>query len=303
LSEDRVDLVHVASAGPRALVALCAARKLRLPVVGSFDIDCLTATSLRRRYLRMLLGRCNKTLVSSDCARITVGGLTAPESVAVWRPGVSTETFSPSKRSESLREQWNVSKGRIAVVYAGTLSEAHGADRLITLERALRRSHPMHRLIVAGDGPAMSELRSGCPDAIFLGNVPGGQMPEVLASADLLVSPSERQSTYHAVLEAQACGLPVVVMARGAARERTVAGAGVLCRSDVDLIVDTAALIRTDERRRTMGRAAREFAAIQRWEFGLAPIFAHYRSDAARSAQRRMAASGEPYRGQTYEKA
>ncbi|RPI50212.1 MAG: glycosyltransferase [Acidobacteria bacterium] len=290
LREHRIELVHIAAAGPLAFTALYVAARLRLPIVGSFDIDFLTATALRRRYLRSLLRLCDKVLVSSACARSTIEDVAAPETLVVWRPGVDIETFAPSKRSESLREKWHVSKSRVAVVYAGTLSEGHGANRLLALELALRRLHPMHRLIVAGDGPALPELRYRCSEAVFLGNVPGGQMPEVIASADLLVSPSERQSTYHAVLEAQACGLPVVVMARGAARERAADAAAVVCRSDVDFIVDTAALIRTDARRSTMGHAAREFAMHQQWESGLAPIFAQYRSaaDASGPARRRL---------------
>jgi glycosyltransferase involved in cell wall biosynthesis len=248
--------------------------------VGSFDVDALTETPLRRRYLRTLAHLCDKMLVSSSCARTTLCRVTDAEKIGTWRPGVDIETFTPRKRSAAVRESWQVSQNRIAVVYAGTLSEQHGASRLLSLELALRRTYPMHRLIVAGDGPALSELRYRCSQALFLGHVPDAQMPEVLASADVFVSPSERQSTHHAVLEAQASGLPVVVMARGAARERVAPGASIVCRSDADFIVDTAALIRTEARRVAMGQVAREHAVLQQWETGLAPLFATYRGAA-----------------------
>jgi glycosyltransferase involved in cell wall biosynthesis len=285
-----VELVHIAAAGPLALTALCVAARLRLPVVGSFNTDFLTATPIRRRYLRTLADLCDKVLVSSSCGREAMAGYTVPEKVAQWRPGVDVEMFAPKKRSTSLRERWQVSESRPAVIYAGTICEERGASRLLSLELELRRTRPMHRLIVAGDGPALAELQYRCSDAIFLGVVPRVNMPEVLASADLFVSPSERESTHHAVLEAQASGLPVVAMGRGAGRERVADATALVCRSDADFIVHAATLVRTNARRAAMGLAARAHAIDQRWESGLAPLFAEYRiaSDTRRSVPRKL---------------
>ena len=277
VQQHSIDLVHIATSRPTALAALVAAARLKLPVVGSFDLDFLSATAVRRKYLRVLASLCNNVLVSSSCARDTLRTVAGFDTVALWRPGVDIETFTPEKRSTNLRERWEVSQSRAAVIYAGRLSDEYGAHRLLSLEPALRRSHPIHRLIVAGEGPALPELRYRCDHAVFLGHVPDSQMPELLASADLFVSPSERQSTYHAVLEAQASGLPVVVMARGAAPERVGRDAAVICSCDADFIVHTAALVRTDARRVAMGRAARAHAVVQQWDSGLALIYAEYR--------------------------
>ena len=277
IQQHNIELVHIATSGPTALAALAIAARLKLPVIGSFDLDCLSATPIRRRYLRVLARLCSKLLVSSSGARDILCNVAKPEKVALWRPGVDIETFAPEKRSTRLRERWQVSQNRAAVIYAGTVSEQHGAARLLSLEMALRRTYPVHRLIVAGDGPALPELRHRCANALFLGHVPDSQMPELLASADLFVSPSERLSTHHAVLEAQASGLPVVVMARGAARERVAKDAAVVCSCDADFIVDTAALVRTEARLIAMRRAAREHAMVQQWESGLAPLYAEYR--------------------------
>jgi hypothetical protein len=72
-------------------------------------------------------------------------------------------------------------------------------------------------------------------------------------------------------------------MTKGAARERSTSDAAIVCRSDADFIVGTAALVRTEDRRASMGRAARQHALAQRWESGLAPLFAQYRALAASS--------------------
>lgn len=195
--------------------------------------------------------------------------------------------FAPSKRSDSLRDYWEVSDARPAVIYAGTLSNDRGARLLLSMEAALRRTRPMHRLIVAGDGPSRGELQARCTNAIFIGAVPRAQMPQVLASADLFVCPSEASSTNLALLEAQASGLPVVVMQRGSARERVSDSTAIVCRCPADFIVETAALVRTDVRRKAMGLAAREYATRQEWSAGLTPFYAVYRAAAEMSRLRR----------------
>jgi glycosyltransferase involved in cell wall biosynthesis len=154
------------------------------------------------------------------------------------------------------------------------------------MEVALYRTRPMHQLIVAGDGPARAELQARCPKAIFLGTVPRAEMPAVLASADLYICPSEAASTNLAVLEAQASGLPVLVMERGSASEHVGDSSAIVCRGHADFIVETAALIRTDTRRRAMALAAREYALGHEWPAGLTSVYAEYR-DAAQVSRRR----------------
>ena len=138
----------------------------------------------------------------------------------------------------------------------------------------------MHRLIVVGDGECRAEIEYKCDQAVFTGPLPQREMPTVLASADLFVCPSECCSTNQVLLEAQASGLPVLVMERGSAPERVSECSGRVCRSTTDLIVETAALIRNDVRRKAMGKAAREHGLQQTWENAVATLYAEYRAAA-----------------------
>jgi len=63
LQRQRIELIHIASCGHVALLALLLAAKRHLPLVGSFDLDSLTTTALRRRYLRTLSEVCHAILV------------------------------------------------------------------------------------------------------------------------------------------------------------------------------------------------------------------------------------------------
>ena len=286
-ARENVTVIHVAGTAT-APEAMYVAWRLGLPVVATVDTTFASGSWIQRTYARMVYRSCQLLFLPSIAARDRMIRISAvPTALVTWRPGVDSDAFSPLRRSVVLRQEWRVSEERPAVIYAGRLSQDHGVQRLLSLEVALRRSHPMHRLIVVGDGPGRAELETRCSDALFIGDVPHHRMPEILASADLFVSPGERDSAAHAVLEAQAAGLPCVVMETGSAAERVSNASSIVCRSAVDLIIGTAALVRDPARRREMGRVARSCAVGQDWASGLAPLYAGYRTAAEGSGARR----------------
>jgi len=288
IERDRVDLLHLAVQGPAAAAILYLAWRSSLPVVGSFDLMRVGTSRTQATWFSTLHRRCDRLLVASMCARrrMIEAGVHA-ERIVQWRPGVDCRTFTPAMRLSTLRERWQVSDSRPALIYAGHLSDGHGARRLLSLELALQRSHPMHRLIIVGDGPSRAELEFRCSRAVFVGRVARERMPEILASGDLFVSPGEEGQTAHAVLEAQASGLPCLVMEGGSAAERVSEASAVVCGSTVEWIVGTASMLRDHVRRKERGRAAREHALRQDWVNGLSPLYAGYRLAADTSDARR----------------
>jgi glycosyltransferase involved in cell wall biosynthesis len=287
VERDRDDLIHILTTGALAVAALYIARRLRIPIVGSFDTALARGTLIQRQYLRMLCRSCDRLLVPSMLAlnRLIGQGLSEAR-LLLWRPGVDCGMFAPSRRSAELRERWQVDDGRPAVIYAGRLKNDACVAGLLSIEFALRRSHPMHRLIVVGDGPGRDVLQARCSQAMFVGAVPHEAMPELLASADVFIAPGDRDSAAHAVLEAQASGLPCVVMNDSSAGERVSPASALRCGSLVDMIVETAALVRDASRRVAMARAAREHALRQQWAPGLSSLFTGYRSVAQLSDSR-----------------
>jgi glycosyltransferase involved in cell wall biosynthesis len=74
-------------------------------------------------------------------------------------------------------------------------------------------------LLIAGDGEARREVRRAFADAPcrveFLGRIPPDELARLYAAADLLVWPAINEAFGMALLEAQACGLPVLAGAFG----------------------------------------------------------------------------------------
>ena len=104
---------------------------------------------------------------------------------------------------------------------------------LPALQEVVRRRPDMDfELVIAGDGPLREELQQQAQElgwgrrVQFLGMVSPEQVPSVIASCHFLIFPSSRrgESLGLAVLEAMACGRPVVAADSGAMRELVIAG-------------------------------------------------------------------------------
>ena len=123
------------------------------------------------------------------------------------------------------------------------------------------------RLLMIGDGPDRSRAEAfarehGMGDhVIFLGNVPN--IEEIIGGCDVFMLPSETESFGMAALEALASEVPVVATRTGGLPEVIVDGeVGYLVEvGDTKALAERTITILADpEKRRTMGRAAREHA-------------------------------------------
>jgi len=96
------------------------------------------------------------------------------------------------------------------LLFAGRLSEEKGVFDLAGILAGVRVRHPRTQLVVCGSGPAEERLRAQLPDALFLGWLPPESLARCYSAADFLVLPSRFDTFGCAVLEALACGLPVL---------------------------------------------------------------------------------------------
>ena len=305
LAQDEIHVVHLTSAGPAGAAARFLARRTGLRLVGSFHTrlggpkpSVWYPRTQMDSYIRWLYGRCERVLVPShdSSERLGAAGWDSTR-LAVWPRGVDSRVFAPERRSESLRDRWGVSDKRPAVLYAGRLSREKGLSLLDQIGSLLYRRRRAYRFIIAGDGPMSQELRQAIPDAVFMGQLPQNQLAVAIASADVFVFPSDNDAAGSAVLEAQACGVPVIVSAAGAPRENMIDGeTGLVCRPGdpaafaagiEQLLVDRC-------RRARMGVDARRFAAVRSWDVSLAALSASYRAAAAPGAPDAHAAGCQP---------
>ncbi|MFL6124121.1 glycosyltransferase [Actinophytocola sp.] len=136
--------------------------------------------------------------------------------------GVDLDTFAP-RRSAPPPEV-------VRLVYAGRLSHEKNPRPVIGAVRHLAGSGVLVRLDVYGEGPEHAALRRsarGLP-VEFHGHVSDrAVLARALSAADVAFAPSLAETFGLSILEAMACGTPVVTSVTGGAPELLAPGAGV----------------------------------------------------------------------------
>ncbi|HLU47899.1 MAG TPA: glycosyltransferase, partial [Planctomycetota bacterium] len=211
---------------PSGAIAAPVARRAGLPLVlwahGS-DLTRFGRRPIVGLLARAALRRARLVLaVSRELRRIAIEELGAdPDKVTVLPMGVA-RTFHPqnSTRSElPSRGDRRDDTFALELLYVGDLTREKGVeDLLLALDRAWARGCRA-RLRTIGSGPMArdgSSLRSAPPEAVVhLGPRRPEEIAALLREVDLLVHASWREGAPLAVMEALACGTPVVATAVG----------------------------------------------------------------------------------------
>ncbi|MGD9511853.1 MAG: glycosyltransferase family 4 protein [Geminicoccaceae bacterium] len=163
-----------------------------------------------RRLMAWAARRASASIAVSKALADLLIGIGAPEERVIVLPnGVDLDLFRPldhvpTRQSRDLRSH--------VILSVGNLIPLKGHDLVI---EALRRL-PEHRLLIVGEGPErgslerMAEKLHVSSRVTLLGPLPHGRMPAVYGAADVLILASEREGWPNVLLEALACGTPVV---------------------------------------------------------------------------------------------
>jgi glycosyltransferase involved in cell wall biosynthesis len=169
------------------------------------------------------------------------------------------------------------------------LERIYGLDVLLRAAALVRAQIPDLRVRLVGDGAERGRLAAladelGLRQAVeWRGRVPLAALPGELAALHVFAAPSRVPEAFGvALLEAQACGVPVVASAVGGLPEVVAHGeTGQLVPPEdaAALAAALADLLRDAERRRAMGQAARRFVlARYEWSENAARMVRLYRT-------------------------
>ena len=279
------DLLHLAS--PFALGAYSSriARRLSIPTLSVYQTDLAGFAkhygfTAAHNTLRKIVGKIHtntsRTLAPSTaaCADLRECGV---ENVHLWRRGVNTELFHPSKRSAQLRHSWQADAPaeKMIVGYVGRLANEKRVHDLAIIDR-----DPRFQLVIVGDGPAREKLQSELKDAFFTGFLGGEELAAAYASFDLFIHPGPNETFCQAVQEALSSGTPCIVPLTGGP-------ADLVSHESTGYVIDTknsALLLATVEgfHRRSDKEAMREMARYsveeRTWRRINNQLLAHYES-------------------------
>ena len=168
--------------------------------------------------------------------------------------------------------------GEILVLYVGRLAREKKLDRLAA---ALRRVSGVRAALV-GDGPDRARLErvfAGLP-VTFSGLLRGADLSAAYAAADVFAFPSDTDTFGNVVLEAMACGLPVVASSVGGQVDLVDPGASGLlfAPDDVDEFASHLERYRDDALlRERHGATGLALARLRTWPRQIELLLDHYR--------------------------
>lgn len=276
-SEERPDVVHIATEGPLGWSALSAARRLGIPIATDFrtnfhwymrDYGVPWLARPVTSYLRSFHNRAGCTMVPT---RAMAEGLAAHgfERLRVVARGVDTKAFHPQRRSRELRASWGAGDDTPVVLCVSRFAREKNFPLVFEAYQAMRRIRCDAKLVLVGDGPLAEDLRRKGVGLVIAGRKEDADLACHYASADMFLFASMSETWGNVTLEAMASGLCVVAYDYAAASEVIASGRnGLLAHvgNATAFVAQATAAGRDDALRRQFGEDARLKSESLDWE-------------------------------------
>jgi glycosyltransferase involved in cell wall biosynthesis len=239
----RPDLIHAHNALNAGLLALKLKGRYGVPYIltehSSFYYQNLVPRRLYGRIHAAIGGAARYLVVSQALARsleTRLGSLPRPVEVL---PNVLPLVFvSPGTRLSGESRSFTF-------VNVGSLLPVKGHANLLRAFAALVRDYPETRLTLIGDGPLRTDLQSLTQElrianrVSFLGQLCQEDVRRKMLGADAFIFSSRFETFGVAMIEAMACGLPVIATKCGGPLEIVTSDTGILAeRSDPESLVE-----------------------------------------------------------------
>lgn len=219
-----VDIIHIHGIAVMALRGLLYSRLLKKPVVLTFHtmvgdvLDYYSPVSLDKgfiekilwKYMRFVLKRMDSVIVPTPGIGRELIGKVGEIDVVTIPTGIDTGCFHPRIDYAELKKKLNICT-KYVVAHVSRLSYEKNIDMVI---------HAMHNvdatLVIAGSGPCEEELKKQTVEegltekVIFTGFLEKDELLQLYSMADAVVSASAFETQGLSILEAMACGTPVV---------------------------------------------------------------------------------------------
>jgi alpha-1,6-mannosyltransferase len=279
LEELEPDLIEAGDAFHPAWCAYRVAQRRRIPCVAFFHSHLPRLVAMRcgsytgngaAQYLRWVYERFDLVLAPSRamCDYLRSLGLSR---VALQPLGVDASVFLPSRRNEDLRGELGLPADTRLLVYAGRFSEE---KNIPLLHQAMALLGPRYHLLLVGGG---ERRRAASNITVWPYRRDSAELASVLASADALIHAGTAETFGLVVLEAMACGRPVIGIRAGAVPELVDETVGVIAaRADSTLLANAVRDL-YDRDMDALGEAARaRVLAKFTWEKALQLQLAAY---------------------------
>lgn len=266
------DLIEAGDAFHPAWCAVGVAQRRKIPSIAFFHSHLPRLVARRcgsligrgaAQYLRWIYERFDLVFAPSRvmCDYLRSLGLSR---VALQPLGVDASVFHPSRRREDLRRKLGLPQSTRLLIYAGRFSEE---KNIPLLHQALAELGTRYHLLLVGGG---EHRRPAANITVLPYQRDSAALATVLASADALIHAGTVETFGLVVLEAMACGRPVVGIHAGAVPELVDDSVGVIAARADSAVLARAVRDLYDRDVNDLGQAARARVLAQfTWEKAL----------------------------------
>ena len=271
MNDFKPDVVHVQVSDPIGLSVVSYARKIGVPVVTTEHnqpevfTETLKLGPIKKPANALLtayfFNRQNKSDFVTMPTEKAIKGIIESRGkefkvpVAAISNGVDLKNFCYKKAPESLYKKYGLNPNYKTVLYLGRIDPEKKLGLVIDAFIKVSEKVKNIQFVAVGDGVDKARLEksvAGNPCIHFLGRIVAPELYDIYHLGDVFATASEIETQGIVLIEAAACGLPLIAVDAGAVSEICVNGEnGVLCKpGDLSELSQALELLLTDEKTR-----------------------------------------------------
>lgn len=263
LKEVDIDIIHGHYLFPAGAAAVDVGSKHKIKTYvtahGSDMFEMYKKQSFMRPFIKNVLKKADVVFAVSNALKeeiLATGVKGISEKTRLYWNSVDIDKFSPDNKNTL------ESNGKPIVLFVGNIIKRKNVNLIL---EAKKQSKTDYEVVIVGDGPLKNELESkvekeNIPDVRFLGS--RDDVENIIPGCDVLVLPSFSESFGLVLIEALACGKPVIGSNVGGITEIITDDVGLLINpNDASTLSDALdRIIGDDEFRQNLASNARNRA-------------------------------------------
>jgi len=173
--------------------------------------------TVNQMLMRNAVRRAERIITPSQATALAVKQSFAESADRVLAiPEAADDRFT-SRRNLEAEAAWQMRLGIRPpyIFYLGQWKAYKNLPILLEAFKRVRQTHPVSQLVIAGDDPRHPEVREGAAalpegSVVLPGHLPESAVPDLYRGAAMVVLPSRAEGFGLPVIEAMACGVPVI---------------------------------------------------------------------------------------------
>ena len=227
--EEKIDVVHILLPMSASIVAIKAAKALGIKIVAHshsqpenifMDMPKIirpVLDGLWNRYLSWTYGKAEHLIYPTEMARSLLEKLNDKKQPStVVSNGINLKEFQPVAIGD-FYQRFNIPHDKIKLLFVGRLFPEKSVDTLVKAIPHIIKKHPNTHVMFVGAGYLRPKLEKLAGDlkvsknVTFLGLVSEEDKITAFTASDIFVFPSLAELEGMVVLEAMACGKPIII--------------------------------------------------------------------------------------------